>query len=1056
MNVQKHSVFKLEIMKTQLFIFFCFLFLISFQTGFSLNSAEEVSSLSIDNPFELSIDVSGVVTDVDGTPLIGVNVLVKGTSKGTSTDFDGRYDISGIEEDDVLVFSYVGYQTQEINVEGRTQVDVVLTSDSELLEEIVVTALGVERKAKSLTYSTQVLKGEDLTVVKDANMINSLVGKISGMQINRSSSGVGGSVNITLRGMKSLRNNQPLYVVDGLPIVNTGGSGTSGPFGGQGTDMGDILSTINPEDIISINVLKGASASALYGSEGANGAVMITTKKGSAGATRIDVSSSILFDQTFYLPELQYSYGQSASEKGDAEESWGEKGDYSKLKNQIEGFFNTGMTFINSASLSGGTEKNQSYFSYANTTNKGVMPTNTFNQHSFNFRNSTAFFEDKLHFDGNLMYSIQNVHNRPTTGLYFSPLSGLYMFPRGLDLDSYLNDFEYLSPSRNLYLQNWFNINYDEGLGGTHHEQNPNWVLNRNPTDQNRHNIIGSVKLQLSLTEWLSLSARGTINKMWNNWERRVYAGTQGVLSGQTSSALPVDNGRYYRNENSSSDLYGDILLLGDKEFGPDLALNFTLGASITDYEYSGWLLQARKLLAPNAFVLDGVFRGEANSMEEWGDSFGRSQKQGVFGSANIGFREIVYLDLTARNDWSSTLANTPSEKSGYFYYSSGLSLIISELLQFPEWNDLSKLRFTYAEVGNDIAQYASVQPQASLTTGGVIEVNNSGIFGDDPLKPELSQSIELGYEGRFFDQRLSLDVALYKSNTKNQYVSFAGPRGLLNTTLYLNAGNVENKGLEVALGVDVIRTMKFNWRTGFNYTANRNKVLELHPKLGNTYSVGGNYNVLRVGGSFGDLWGKTFLRDNGTIVVSQDGTPLTDKDGYIGSVNPKAIVGWGNTLSFGHFMLGLNVDGRFGGQVISTTQGYLDSFGYSKRSGDARDAGGVNVNVVTEEGVVLDQVPAQNWYQGIGNRDGIIEGQVFDATNFRLRELSLSYRVPVNSAVIKFANIGLVGKNLFFFVNKAPFDPELSSTTAIGGAGYDNFGIPSIRSYGLDLKLTF
>lgn len=1043
-------------MKKHSLIFLSFLVWISFQKGFSLDSGKETPFYEEDS-FEIPIDVQGVVTDVDGAPLIGVNVLVKGTSKGTSTDFDGRYDLSGIESDDILVFSYVGYQTLEVRIEGRTQVDVVLSNDAELLEEVVVTALGIERKAKSLTYSTQVLKGDDLVQVKDANMINSLVGKVSGMQINRSSSGVGGSVNITLRGMKSLRNNQPLYVIDGLPIVNTGGSGTSGPFGGQGTDMGDILSTINPDDIVSINVLKGASASALYGSEGANGAIMITTKKGSAGTTKIDISSSTLFDQVFYLPQLQYSYGQSSSEKGDAEESWGEKGNYTGLKNQIEGFFNTGMTFINSASLSGGTDKNQSYFSYANTTNKGVMPTNTFNQHSFNFRNSTVFFEDKLNFDGNLMYSIQNVHNRPTTGLYFSPLSGLYMFPRGLDLDDYLNEYEYLSASRNLNLQNWFNINHDAGLGGTHHEQNPNWVLNRNPTDQSRHNIIGSVKLQYFLTDWLSLSARGTINKMWNKWERRVFAGTQGVLSGQTSTALPVDNGRYYRNENSSADLYGDILLLGNKDLSPDLSLNFTLGASITDYEYEGWLLQARKLTAPNAFLLDGVFRGESNSMEEWGESFGRSQKQGIFGSANLGLREFIYLDLTARNDWSSTLANTPSEKSGYFYYSGGFSLILSELLHFPGWNNLSKLRFTYAEVGNDIAQYASVQPQANLTTAGVIAVNNSGIFGEEPLKPELSQSYELGYEGSFFDHRLTLDVALYKSNTKNQYVSFAGPRGLLNTTLYLNAGNVENKGVEIALGIEVVRDLKFSWRTGLNYTANRNKVLELHPKLGNTYSIGGNYNVLRVNGSFGDLWGKTFLRnDDGDIIVSKEGTPLTDKNGFIGSINPKAIVGWGNTFSYGNFMMRLNVDGRFGGNVISTTQGYLDSFGYSKRSGDARGAGGVEVKVVTEEGTTMDKVPAQNWYQGIGNRDGIIEGQVYDATNIRLRELSLSYRIPVRSVVFKYANIGLVGKNLFFLKNEAPFDPELSSTTAIGGAGYDNFGIPSIRSYGLDLKLTF
>src|SRR5690606_29076893 len=370
---------------------------------------------------------------------------------------------------------------------------------------------------------------------------------------------------------------------------------------------------------------------------------------------------------------------------------------------------------------------------------------------------------------------------------------------------------------------------------------------------------------------------------------------------------------------------------------------------------------------------------------------------------------------------------------------------------------NLSKLRLTYAEVGNDIAQFVSVQPQATLGTSGVISVNNAGIFGDQPLKPELSQSFEIGYEGRFFDYRMNLDIALYKSNTKNQYVSFAGPRGLLNTTLYLNAGNVENKGIEIALGLDVLRESTLKWNTSINYTANRNKVLELNPQLANQYPIGGNYNVLRVGGSFGDLWGKRFLRDdNGTIVVSDEGLPLTDADGYIGTTNPDAIIGWGNNLSLNNFTLTIGIDGRIGGNVISTTQGYLDSFGYSKRSADARDAGGVEVDAVDQDGNPVHMVPAQVWYQGIGNRDGIIEGQVYDATHFRLRQVALAYRIPLNSNVLKSATVGLVGKNLFFFKNNAPFDPELNTSTGIGGSGYDNFAIPSIRSFGLDLKLSF
>lgn len=1001
--------------------------------------------------------ITGKVTNAsDKSPLIGATVAVKGTNNATTTTADGTFSLSATGSDVTLVISSVGFASKEVKLAaGQNSTSVELATAEEELSEVVVTALGVQRKAKSLTYSTQVVKGDDITKVKDANLMNGLIGKVSGLQINRSSSGIGGSVNITLRGLKSLRNNQPLYIIDGLPITNTGGSGPTGPFGG-GTDRGDILSTLNPDDIQSINVLKGASASALYGSEGANGAIMITTKKGAAGSTKIDISSSMTFDSPLDMPKLQYSYAQTPSSKGDAEESWGPKGNYSDLKSKIDGFFRTGTTFINSVSLSGGTAKSQSYFSYANTSNKGIMPTNTFKQHTISFRNSSHFFNDKLIFDGSLMYSTQDIHNRPASGLYFGVLGGLYMFPRGRDFDDFKENFEYFSPSRNLYLQNWFDINYDAGLSGTHHEQNPYWALYRNPTDQSRHNIIGSVNLKYLLTDWLTLSARGTLNQLWNKFERKVYAGTQGVISGQTSVALPVDNGRYLRDESAGTSLYGDILLVGNKDIGENFSLNFTAGASITDLKNSGWSLDARKLKAANAFLLNAIFREEPNSIASLVESFGRLQKQGVFGSANLGYRDMVYIDLTARNDWSSSLANTPSEKSGYFYYSGGLSVVLSEMFKFPEWNNLSKLRFTYAEVGNDIAQYASIVPQARFGNGNVA-INNSGIFGDEPLKPELSRSYELGYEGRFINNRLNIDIALYKTNTENQYVSFTGPRGLLNTTLYLNAGNVENKGIEIALNYTAIKNGKFTWTTGFNYTANRNKVLELHPKLGNTYPIGGNFNVLRVGGSFGDFWAKTFLRDDkGKIVVTNDSIPMGSKDGYIGTSNPKAIVGWSNSFEYGNFALTIGIDGRFGGQVISTSQGYLNSFGYSKESGDARDAGGVVVDMVKQDGTAVTKVPAQKYYQGIGNRDGIIEGQIYSATNIRLREVALAYTIPLESNVIKFATVSLIGRNLFFFKNDAPYDPELNTTTGVGGQGYDIFGLPSTRSYGLNVKLTF
>lgn len=993
--------------------------------------------------------ISGIITDDNQAPLQGVTITKKGTNIITTSNEKGAYTINAAVND-VLVFSYVGHSTLELTVQGAT-LNAQMVKDNQSMSEVVVTALGIQRKAKSLTYSTQSVSGDDISKVKDVNPMNGLTGKVSGLQINRSSSGAGGSVNITLRGLKSLRNNQPLYVVDGLPITNTAGSGPTGAFGGN-TDRGDVLSTLNADDIQSINVLKGASASALYGSEGANGAIMITTKKGAAGTTRIDFSSSITLDQAFYLPKLQFSYAQSPSEKGDAEESWGPKGNF---KNHVDGFFDIGTTYINSVALSGGTPKAQNYFSYANTTNKGIMPTNKYNQHTLSFRNSMKFFNDKLLFDGSLMYSNQDVHNRPASGMYFSALSGLYMFPRGRNFDEF-RDFEYLSPTRNVMLQNWFNVNADKGLSGTHHQQNPFWALHRNPTDQSRHNLISAISLKYLLNDWLTLSARGTMNRIWNKYERRVYAGTQGVISGQVSPLLPTDNGRYMRDESNGVNTYGDLLLIGNKALSDDLDLNFTAGASITDFKNNGWTLDARKLDGANAFIFNNIFRKEANTIADFNETFGRLQKQGVFGSANLGFKEMIYIDLTARNDWSSSLAGTPQEKSGYFYYSAGTSLVLSEIFKMPSWNNLSKLRFTYAKVGNDVAQFASMVPDARYLNGAGVN-NTSNIFNNEALRPEISRSLELGYEGRFINNRLSLDAAVYKTNTQDQYVSFSGPPGYLYSTLFLNAGNVENKGIELALNYDVLKSTKLKWTTGVNYTANRNKVLELSPKLGSTYPIGGNFNVLRVGGTFGDFWGRKFLRnDAGKIMVSNDSIPLSTIDGYLGTYNPKAIVGWNNSFEYGNFSMTLNIDGRLGGQVISNTQGYLNSFGYSQESADARDAGGVKVDAVKQDGTPVNLIPAKKYYQAVGNRDGIIEGQVYDATNIRLREVALGYKIPVKSNVIKQANVSLTGRNLFFFKNNAPYDPELNTTTAVGGQGFDIFGLPTTRSYGLNVKLTF
>src|SRR5690606_31049554 len=456
----------------------------------------------------------------------------------------------------------------------------------------------------------------------------------------------------------------------------------------------------------------------------------------------------------------------------------------------VDDFYNTGTTLINTISLSGGTEKMQNYFSYGNTTNSGILPTNTFKQHTATFRNSTSFFDNKLNFDGSMMYAKQDIKNRPTSGLYFSPIAGVYLFPRGLDFDDY-KDFEYLSPTRNLFLQDWWNINADAGLTGTHHSQNPYWVLHRNPTMQLRDNIIAQGQLRYALNDWLSVSARGTLNKRWDRWERHVYAGTQGVLSGEVVAGSLEDNGRYIRDEMVSTALYGDFLVIGSKTFAEDWDLNFTAGTSINDTRSTGWNLDQRKLAVANKFLLSNIYReAPINTLSE---SISRRQLQSVFASGNLGYLDQIFLDLTARNDWSSTLANTPEEKKGYFYWSAGLSVVLSDMIEMPSFLTYSKLRLTMAEVGNAVGIYSTI-PTNTLATG-ILNANVAGPYQGLPLRPEISRSYELGYEGRFWDDRVNFDLALYKTNTKDQYFSYQAPVGQVFTTVFLNAGNVENKG---------------------------------------------------------------------------------------------------------------------------------------------------------------------------------------------------------------------------------------------------------------------
>lgn len=990
-------------------------------------------------------EISGSVKDAKGASLPGVSVQVKGTSRGTQTNSQGEYHISA-KAGEVLVFTSVGFEATEATVGNSASLNVKLNDNVKGLNELVVTALGVKKAAKSLTYSTQRIGNEELSTVKDANVMNSINGKAAGITISKSSSGVGGSVKVTLRGNKSAQSsNQPLYVIDGIPMTNYTTQQPNSTWGGDGTtttspgrDGGDGISNLNPDDIESLTVLKGASAAALYGSQAANGVILITTKKGKSGLSKVEVSSGITLDKIAYSPKFQNSYGP---ETPNASQSWGKA--ISGGHDNVDEFFRTGNTWINSVNFSGGTDKAQSFFSYANTSASGVMPGNDLKRNNFTFRETAKFLNDKLTLDGNVNIITQTLDNGPVNGLYFNPLTGLYLFPRGNDITPYKNQYTAFDKTRQLDLQNW---PYNEDL-----QQNPWWSVNKNPTTAKRNRTLASVSGKYDINDWLWVQARGNIDRTNDTYDAYIYAGTQGTLSGP--------NGRYITSDLTTTQLYGDLILNMNKSFGNNFKLNALVGTSINDQQTRGMTGESftGDLSVANFFVLQNMTAGsQINTAPH-----NHSQLQAVFGSANLAFKDFLFLDVTARNDWSSNLSFTPN--GSYFYPSIGISAMLHQLFNMPEPVSYAKVRASYAMVGNTVPIYVTNPLSRLGAVGGTFAFNNRAPFTD--LKPEKTKSLEFGTEWRFLQNRLSLDLTYYKTNTTNQYFQIAVPPGTGYSFRFINAGNIQNAGIEVLVGYNVIKTAAFSWNTSINYSQNKNKVIELAPNIDQfilTEAGTNNYSsILAKDGSYGDIYGTVLQRDeNGKVIISADGKPLTLANQFIGNPAPKWQGGWSNNLTYKNFILNFLVDGKFGGKVMSLTEATLDKYGVSAATGDARNNGGVTVDGVDETTKKpVTKVDAAAWYGAIGGRDGVTGEYMYDGTVVRLREASLGYSIPSSAlghSFVKSLRMTLIGRNLWYITKKAPYDPEITMSTGNGLAGVDIFSMPATRSFGFSLNVGF
>lgn len=984
------------------------------------------------------IKAAGVVKDAMGEPLIGVNVKVKNTSTGAITDMEGRFGLM-VNKGDVLELSYVGYTTQEIKVLNEQPLSILLQEDTQTLSEVVVTALGIKRAEKALSYNVQKVGQDELVKVKDANFVNSLNGKIAGVSINKSASGVGGATRVVMRGAKSIEgDNNVLYVVDGIPLFNSNMGNTDSGIMGEGKAGTEGIADFNPEDIESLSVLSGPSAAALYGSSAANGVILINTKKGKEGKLSVQFSSSSEFSNAYMTPEFQNTYGN----KKDMYDSWGEKLATPSGYDPKHDFFNTGVNLINSLTLTVGTKQNQTFASISSTNSNGIVPNNSYDRVNFTIRNTSTFLNDKLQLDLGASYVRQEDKNMVSQGQYWNPVMAAYLFPRGESFED-IKTFERYDASRKFPLQYW------PIAEPTYASQNPYWTAYRNVATNEKNRYMFNAGLTYKMTDWLNAAARFRMDDTQVRFERKIYASSdQKFAEGK--------KGHYGYSDYTDRQEYADFMVNFNKRIS-DFNLTANLGWSYSNY----WLLErgykGTLLGATNIFSAANIDPSNGRVSEKGGDS--RVRNHAAFANVELGWKSMLYLTLTGRNDWNSRLVNTNEES--FFYPSVGLSAIVSEMVKLPKFISYMKVRGSFTEVGAPISR-SGLTPNTITTpiVGGILRPTYIYPFTD--FKAERTKSYEFGLNIRFWN-KLNAELTYYHSNTYNQ--TFLGTLSEYTgyEQIYLQAGNVENRGWEASLGYNDKFKNGLAVSSTVTFSRNVNTIKEM-VKDYHTDVIKTPINVpevmkdngrviLKEGGSIHDIYANTFFKKDhqGYVEVKSDGSFGLERGEpvYLGKTSPDFNMGWNNALSYKGIGFSFLINGRFGGVVTSSTESLLDRFGVSKRSAEARDAGGA---LLPGQG----RVDAKTYYQMIGTGGYETSGYyVYSATNIRLQELTLSYTLPNKwlGNVLKDVTVSFIANNPWMFYCEAPFDPELTPSTSTYGQGNDYFMQPSVRSFGFGVK---
>ncbi|PKQ44429.1 SusC/RagA family TonB-linked outer membrane protein [Confluentibacter flavum] len=995
--------------------------------------------------------VTGIVTNEMGEPLLGASILVKGTNNGVVTDFDGNFNIDISANDSVLIISYLGYATQELEIGSRTVFNVQMQSNAAGLGEVVVTALGVKRQKKSLTYSTQNVDLDGIDEVRPVqNLVNSLSGKIAGLSMVRTGSGVSGRSRVNLRGNRSISgSSEPLYVLDGVPLA------------------GDI-SDISPDDIASISVLKGGNAAALYGSRANNGAIVLTTKSGTGNRLKIDFNITTTLETGKMLFDYQNEYGQGVGGSyynnggfplTSSLESWGQRLDgfdtphwsadpskqgitipYSANPNRFRDFMQTGSTQAYNVTASGGNEKSQTYFGYTYEVRKGIFPGNELKRHNITVKNNQKFINDKLVLDSKINFIRTDLYNQVGVGSW----GQVYNLASNFRIQD-VRDFEYYDVNGKLRQSSW--------APGASLGNNPYWLANRNPSNTADNRILSYASLTYNFNDNLKIMARSAFENSESFFETRQFNDTY----------IIAVNGNYGTQSLSSYDWNSDFLVSYDNKINDNFKYSLNFGGNNRQLNGRSLTTFSNGLSVPNLFALANTLNPRTE------EGINRKEVQSLYGFGNIGYKDALFLDLTYRNDWSSTL---PEANRSYGYFSAGLSAVVSDFFKFGDGFSYLKLRGSYAEVGNDTGAF-NLDRAAQLRIGELIFITTTE--PNSNLKSESTISTELGFDARFFNNRWGLDFTYYKTNSRDQIFAQDVPLGSGARSRFINGADIENRGFEVILTGNPIRTTDFDWNFTANFSKNDSEVLALADGI-DVLSIGNtNFGIrnmqLSVGSQFGDFYSRGFLRDSqNRIIVGSDGLPLvTDgKSVLVANFNPDWLGGIRNTFRYKNINLSFLIDIRQGGTVISQTLANLASNGLLERTVNGRDGTlvvGSNVlgsnGAVKEDGSPNDiQVSSEALWKMLGNSEQPIgEPFVEDASNVRLREFSLGYSFPskfLKGTGFERAQIGLVGSNLFFFSRNSSFDPEVTTGTATNQEGFEFNAPPLTRSLGLNIKVGF